>query len=114
MRTYCTLEERRVRGNMIETYNILKGFDKIGDNDKDFLKLAVRGHHLETRGHSLKLAKPRHRTSKRNKFFSSRIINKWNSLTEHVITSTSVNMFKNRYDQFETVRKQRRGTPYEF
>ncbi|KAK3867686.1 hypothetical protein Pcinc_026875 [Petrolisthes cinctipes] len=102
---------------MIETFKILKGFDKVGNDDEDYLKLTPMGHHSATRGHSLKLAKPRHRTIKRNKFFSSRIINKWNSLTEKVITSTSVNMFKNRYDQFETVRKLsllRRSTPYEF
>ena len=80
---------------------------------EDFLQLAPVGNHLETRGHSLKLTKPRHRTSKRNNFFTSRVINKWNSLSEEVISSTSVNMFKNRYDQFELTRKMRGGTPYE-
>ncbi|KAK3866276.1 hypothetical protein Pcinc_028182 [Petrolisthes cinctipes] len=66
-----TLEERRIRGDMIETFKILKGFAKVGNDDEDYLKLAPR--------HSLKLAKPCHRTIKRNKFFSSRIISKWNS-----------------------------------
>ena len=96
-----TLEERRIRGDMIEAYKILEGFNKVGNGT--CLKLAPKGQRSETRGHSLKLAKPRHRTHKRNKFFTSRIVNKWNSLTECLISSTSVNMFKNRYDQLETV-----------
>lgn len=75
-----TLEERRWRGDMIETYKILKGFDRVGD--EDYLKLAPQGRHPGTRGHSLKLEKRRHRTQKRSKFFSSRVVDKWNSLPE--------------------------------
>lgn len=72
-----------------------------------------REHYIDTRGHSLKLFKPWHRISKRNKFFNWRVINKWNSLTEKVISSPSVDIFKNRYDQFKIQRKMRRGNPYE-
>ena len=70
---------------------------------------------LETRGHSMKVLKPRHTTTKRNKFFSSRTVDKWNSLAENVVNSTTDNVFKNRYDQFEIETKLRRGTgtPYE-
>ena len=48
------------------------------------------------RGHALKLQKPRHRTHKRNKFFSSRVVEHWNKLPEHVVMSKNVNMFKNK------------------
>ncbi len=78
----------------------------------DFLQLATGQGRVGTRGHSLKLAKPRYRTSKRNKFYNARIINQWNSLPDEVVTSQSVNIFKNKYDQYETERK-RRGTLYE-
>ena len=105
-----TLEERRTRGDMIQTFKILRGQDKVGDGH--FLRLARRGNRPATRGHSLKLAKIRRKTTKRSKFFNSRVVNKWNSLTEHVISSKNVNMFKNRYDQNET-RNKRRGTLYE-
>ena len=53
-----TLEQRRVRGDMIESFKILRGFNKIGD--ENFLKLSPRDRHLETRGHSMKLLKPHH------------------------------------------------------
>ena len=103
------LEERRTRGDMIQTYKILHGIDIVGEGT--FLQLTGQNH-PNTRGHSLKLNKPRFRTSHRNKFFNARIVNKWNSLPENVVMSHSVNIFKNRYDQLETLR-QRRGTLYE-
>ena len=48
-----TLEEHRVRGNIIQNFLILRGFDKVGDGH--FLKLSPIDLHLETRGHSMKL-----------------------------------------------------------
>ena len=33
-------------------------------------------------------------------FFSVRVVNVWNSLTEDIVTSSSVNVFKNRLDRF--------------
>ena len=34
-------------------------------------------------------------------FFSKRIIEKWNSLTEHEVTAPSTSAFKRRYDLME-------------
>ena len=34
------------------------------------------------------------------KFFSHRIVDKWNSLPENVVDATSVNNFKDRYDRY--------------
>ena len=72
-------------------------FDKINAG-QDFLKLETSTH-TRTRGHPLKLQKPRHRTYKRTKFFSSRVINSWNKLPERVVMSKTVNTFKNRFDK---------------
>ena len=33
-------------------------------------------------------------------FFSVRVVNVWNSLTEDIVTSNSVNVFKNRLDRY--------------
>ena len=99
-----SLEERRTQGDMIQAYKILHGIDKVGSGN--FLQLAGH-HHPNTRGHSLKLEKTRYRTTKRNKFFNARIVNKWNSLPENIVKSESVNIFKNRLDQYETLRQER-------
>ena len=51
-----------------------------------------------TRGNSLKLNKPSSRLNRQN-FFSQRVINDWNQLLEFVISSTSVNGFKNTIER---------------
>ena len=61
-----TLEQRRLRGNMIHTYNITNGIDII--KDSHFLQLESRVNRPHTGGHSLKLSKFRQRTMQ-NKFF---------------------------------------------
>jgi len=47
-----------------------------------------------TRGHSLKLRKPSCHTNVRKYFFSVRVINRWNSLGQEAVESTSINSFK--------------------
>ena len=53
-----------------------------------------------TRGNSLKLKKPRSRLNIRYNNFSQRVINAWNQLPERVISSTTVNRFKNNPDRY--------------
>jgi len=54
------------------------------------------------RGHSLKLLKPRSTSSRqvRQNFFSQRVTDEWNKLPSDIVTSTSVNMFKNKLDDY--------------
>lgn len=92
-----TLEKRRQRGDMIQVFKLLKGFDHV-NMEGNFLKL---DENQRTRGHNLKLCKPRHRTWKRNQFFSSRVVEEWNRLPEKVINSKSINSFKHHYDQYQ-------------
>ena len=92
-----TLEQRRTRGDMIETFKIIKGYDIVRANGA-FLDLD--DNHQRTRGHTMKLTKPRHRTHKRNNFFSARVVDKWNNLPESVVNSDNINMFKRRYDRY--------------
>src|SRR5215831_6184977 len=84
------LEKRRVRGDLIEVFKLLKGFDKVDYNK--FFQINPRN---RTRGHSLKLNKSRSRTDIRKNFFSQRVINSWNKLPQNVIDADSVNTFKN-------------------
>jgi len=70
------LERRRLRGDFIETFKILIGKEHV--NYSKFFELADVTSGL--RGHSLKLFKPRCRTTVRQNFFSLRIVNEWNKL----------------------------------
>ena len=74
-------------------FKIVKGFSGlIFDN---FFQYAEKG---STRGHRFKIFKLRCNTNKRSVFFSQRIINEWNNLSESVVEAESVNAFKNRLD----------------
>ena len=88
-----TLELRRHRGDLIETFKILKEFEGIPVNSLFELNNSV------TRENSLKLNKPRSRLNIRQNNFSQRVINAWNRLPEQVIAATTVNGFKNAIDR---------------
>ena len=51
-----------------------------------------------TRGHSNKLKKERCETTTRANFFRHRITNRWNNLSDDVVTAPSLNSFKSRLD----------------
>ena len=85
---------RRLRGDLIEVFKMVKGYSGL-DFDKFFS--FSRNHH--TRGHSLKLTKMPCTLNSRQCFFSNRVVDVWNDLTEDVVQSSSVNIFKSRVDQ---------------
>ena len=83
-----TLEKRRVRGDLIETYKLMTGKEAIPP--ERFFKLAGN---RRTRGHEFKLYKER--VGKlQSHFFSARIVDIWNNLDEECVRATSVNEFK--------------------
>ena len=85
-----------MRGDLIETFKILTGKERI--DFKKFFELADATSWL--RGHSLKLYKPKCHTTLRQNFFSIRVINEWNKLPQSVIEAPYVNAFKNRLDKY--------------
>ena len=89
------MEQRRARGDLIQTFKILKGIDKI--NAELFFDLNTT---FRTRGHKYKLNKKRPKLEMRKHFFSQRVVNLWNQLPQHVVEADSVNNFKNRLDKF--------------
>ena len=89
-----TLKERRIRGDMIETFKIIKGYENM--NTEDFFQQRVYPGQL--RGHNFMLQKHHSNKDKRKNTFSQRVVNKWNELPIEVIESSSVNIFKNRLD----------------
>jgi len=91
-----SLEERRLRGDMIEVYKLLTEKEQI--DHRQFFNSADTPYGL--RGHEKKLAKDRSRLNSRKFFFSQRVANGWNNLPAKVVNSESVNSFKNTYDRY--------------
>ncbi len=88
------MEYRRRRGAMKQVYTILKKIDRI-DPCKFFIQTKYKG----TRSHSMKLFKPRIESELRRHVFSKRIIDDWNSFTEKIVNSESLDIFKGRLDK---------------
>ena len=91
-----SLEKRRIRGDLIQAFKIIKGIDKVNMNK--FFTLNVRG---STRGNRFKLSKKRTRLELRRNFFSQRVVNAWNKLPDSVVDASSVNAFKQALDKFD-------------
>ena len=93
-----SLRRMRLRGDMIEEYKMLNRLDRV-----EFDRLYVRDM-SNTHGHSYKLFKNMFHTQIRQKFFTQRSIDFWNSLTQDVVSSGSLDIFKFRLDCLMTTR----------
>ena len=96
-----SLEDRRVRIDLVQTYKILNGIDKVDRHT--WFKTVAESNSRPTRqteypGNLVRQCVSR--TDIRQNFFSQRVVTQWNSLPNYVKDSTSVNSFKNNYDQF--------------
>ena len=85
-----TLEKRRVRGDLIETYKLITGKVAVPYN-RFFTMSGNQGR----RGHEYKLFKPRVGRWKAH-CFSTRVVDTWNGLSKNVVSSISVNGFKEK------------------
>ena len=104
-----TLKERRERGDAIQTFKVLKGFNKV-DTSKWFQTIPddARPTRATAKIDGEKVVKKesvlvveRARLETRRNFFAIRAAKKWNDLPELVKTSTSINGFKNAYDRWK-------------
>ena len=96
-----TLQARRERGDMVETYKILNGMVEV-DPNVWFTPLETRGGATSTRatcGYQ-NLARRESRQEIRRNQFSIRVVPKWNSLPDAVKSQNTLNSFKNAYDNF--------------
>ena len=73
---------RRLRGELTETFRILKGFDDVCK--ENFFK----------RNNGLKLVGKRCNTNVSKNYFTNKVINCWNSLPADVMVADSINSFK--------------------
>ena len=104
-----TLETRRQRGDMIQTYRILSGKDKV--TPRTWFTLAGKAPandstrtRAETGYQNIKRIESR--IDIRRNSFAPRVVDPWNALPNDVKQAPTVNTFKNRYDDFKTPRRQ--------
>ena len=93
-----TLEERRIRGDAIETYKYLR---KVWNTDPSTLYSLANPERPLTRQQQsfMPLTVPRARLELRRNFFSVRSAKLWNNLPSEIREASSVNIFKNMYDR---------------
>jgi len=80
-----SLEERRRRDDLIETYKIITGKEKVR---VDFFNFHQSSYNL--RGHCYKLATQHSRLEVRRNYISQRVVGPWNQLSSHVIKAPTV------------------------
>ena len=89
-----TLEIRRIRGDLIILYRILKGIDSV-DLSMGFKEsTSTRSHNLQ-----IKIDK-KVKSPLRGKFLPQRLGNVWNSLPSYIVDSPTLNTFKSRLDEY--------------
>ena len=91
-----TLAERRIRGDLIETFKIINGIVEYG---KDVFKVSRSGNNIVSK---VSYDSSNSAVKKlRNSFLSERVKSYWNSLPTSVKTSCSVNMFKANLENYK-------------
>ena len=89
------LTKRRLRGDLIQVFKILKGFDNL-DADKFFtldLSNFTRNNGYKLIGQPLGSFESKH-------FFFNRVVNVWNQLPCEVVNCNTIQTFKNRLDRY--------------
>ena len=85
-----TLQRKRLRGDLTETYKILTGKERV--IGRLFFQLATDTHNL--RGHSMKLFDPRCATTARRIFFAVRVAMSWKGVAATSNRSASNQRFQ--------------------
>ena len=80
---------------MIESFKILTG-----KYDSAAIPVMQGADCSVTRGHDLRLLKYRTKYDLCKYYFTSRVVNVWNSLPSFVVSAVTVNCFKSRLDKF--------------
>ena len=106
-----TLRDRRIRGDLIETYKVINGMTNI--KKEDWFVFRNEEEMRCTRANS-RIAEDGEAERKENvmfmrnvnlevrkNFFNVRVIKEWNRLPTRVVNSKSVNQFKNEYDKWK-------------
>jgi len=89
-----SLEKKRLRGDLIASFQYLKGAYK-----KDRERFFTRAYTDRTRGNGFKLKKGRFRLDIRKNFLTARVVRHWNRFPREGVDVPSLEMFKARLDR---------------
>ena len=90
-----SLEKRRLRGDLIEVFKMMRGFVNV--NISDYVTVDQE---RATRSNGLKIIGKSFRSEESKYFFFNRIVNVWNSLPSQIVSSNTIEMFKHRLDSY--------------
>ena len=91
-----TLEERRHQADMLQTFKIVRGIDKV--NSESWFQMAANAERATRSRDGLLNLKPRAaRLEVRRNFFSNRVVDSWNQIPSEVKNARTVSMFKRLY-----------------
>ena len=98
-----TLEERRVRGDLIETYKIFTGKSNVNLDSWFTLAEEIDGRACTRAmsGFLNILPPPAPQLDLRRNFFSHRVVPLWNGLPDSIKIAPSTDMFKAAYDSYK-------------
>ena len=104
-----TMTERRERGDAIETFKTLKGFNKVDKNrwfqiEQSETRPTRRNTEITEDGEVRRenvLVEEKARLEVRRHFFNVRAARTWNSIPDKVRNQTSINSFKTAYDNWK-------------
>ena len=88
------LTQRRLRGDLIQTFKIIKGIDNVNCN-----KYFTIDRSNYTRGNGCKIIGKAFNSHESKNFFFNRVVNLWNGLPREVIDCNTVDSFKRRLDK---------------
>ena len=95
-----------MRGDMIQVWKTLHGQVDVDPSTLFTMANANSSQRTRYASYHLNVAKPRHKSNVRKNFFGVRVCDGWNDLPNSVRESSSLNSFKNNYDNWAAAIKQ--------
>ena len=100
-----TLEERRLRGDLIQYYKFHKGLNQASWYFGNLTRNEFTGPSSSLRGSQHRLYAQFTKIEARRRFFTNRIVNEWNKLDNNVVSPETMNGFKRKLDNFSNSKK---------
>ena len=96
-----SLVDRRIRGDLLQQHKIEKGHDVVNFFVKQqrMESTYINGPAGAVRGNRYRYGPEATKLNIRNNFYTNRVCNHWNALSNEVIESPTINSFKDKIDE---------------